>query len=412
MHRVMKKSESLSAAIQPDGLFWGQPELQAHLQGLDQREREGLYHAEVLDWVSSIYWGETLGVQYALEMSQQVKTDEEREFWRNTLAEEVDHQQRISSWLGFRGHAPNPPNRLLQEAMARVHEARQNGNPEKLAALILWGQVFFEELGAILIRWRLPHVVDRELKAILYKIYSDEMVHISAGKRALQEMGEVVPSRNDVLNQKAALVFPLHLIPKDLVHIRDHVRRSGLACVRTLLNERIPDLERYRVSPLLQRWMKVEGYNCIGCHPKRSEGLLLDPSFDEVAREAVDTLIFSRRFEGMNDLVHGGFISMALDEVMGYAINHQFNRLAFTTELKVQFSKPVKVGRAYRITGSVENIENGRAKVRGSITDPQTGAVLAQSEASFFLVNEASAAKLLPGALATPETRAMLGGGV
>jgi acyl-coenzyme A thioesterase PaaI-like protein len=154
--------------------------------------------------------------------------------------------------------------------------------------------------------------------------------------------------------------------------------------------------------------LNVEGYHCIGCHPGRSDGLLLDPQFDPESRESFDDLTFSRRFEGMNHLVHGGFTSMALDEVMGYAINHQYNRLAVTTRLTVKFLKPLKIDQPYRVSAKVETLDDSRALVRGTIVDPSSGSVLAEAEADFYLLSEAAASKLLPGALAHPATRAML----
>lgn len=406
----MRKPECLSTVIKSEALLWGQPEVQGWVSLLKDEERAALWHEEILDWVSSIYWGETLGVQYALEMVRYSNEPDERDFWKRVLAEEVDHQQRIANWLTLRGHGPNKPNRLLEEAMGRVFSARNSDSSDGLAALILWGQVFFEELGAILIRWRLPFVEDRELRSILYKIYADEMTHISAGKRTLERLGQRPPSRKDVLMRKAAVIFPLNLIPETLQGQRSEIRKAGISCVRNLLVQAISDGERYAPSRLLQRWMNVDGYNCIGCHPKRSEGLLLDPQFDHEKGEATDCFSFTRRFEGMNGLVHGGFISMALDEVMGYAINHELNRLAFTTRLEVQFIRPLKVGKKYRVIGKVESIQDPKAKVKGSIVDPETGVTVAQSSADFFMLDESSASKLLPGALSHPETRAMLGG--
>lgn len=420
----MNQVESLADTISSGGLFWGQPELEPWVSRLTGNEKNELFHAEIHDWVSSIYWGETLGVQYALLMSDMAESPNEREFWLRVMGEEVDHQQRIASWLAVRGQRPLAPNRLLQEAMERVANAtgersrtKKGGTQElrtqerkALADLILWGQVFFEELGAVLIRWRLPYVVDRELRAVLFKIYSDEMVHISAGKRALEALGTMSPSRSEILSRRASVIFPIHLIPVGLSEWRQAINRAGIGSVRVLLSERIGETERYRPSPLLQRWMKVDGYHCIGCHPKRSEGLQLDPQFDPVKGEAHDTMRFSRRFEGMNDMVHGGFISMVLDEVMGYAVNHSLNRLAFTTQLRVEFLRPVKIGRDYRI--SAQLTEDGTDHVptlTGSIVDLETGTVVARSKASFFILTEATAGRLLPGALACPETRAMLG---
>jgi hypothetical protein len=353
----MISPESLSRSIRPEGLFWGQEALATWTRALTDSERSGLLHLEVLDWVSSIYWGETLGVQYALLMSEQAPSADEREFWLKVMGEEVDHQQRISSWLAIRGHRPLAPNRLIQEAMKRVSNAARSQSPKALAELILWGQVFFEELGAALIRWRLPQVEDRELRAVLFKIYSDEMAHISAGKRTLEALGVKAPARKDVLLRKSAVVFPIHLIPERLEADRGKIRRAGLPVVQALFTQKLGESERYRPGELVQRWMKVEGYHCIGCHPKRSEGLQLDPRFDPDSKEAYDLISFSRRFEGMNDMVHGGFISMVLDEVMGYAINFTQNRLAFTTELRVEFLKPVKVGRTYRVAGKIRERE-------------------------------------------------------
>jgi hypothetical protein len=99
----------LSGAISAPGLLWGLAELQPWVNRLSQEERQVLFHSEIHDWVSSMYWGETLGVQYALLMSRHAETVEDKTFWLKTLGEEVDHQQRISAWLSFRGQSPLPP---------------------------------------------------------------------------------------------------------------------------------------------------------------------------------------------------------------------------------------------------------------------------------------------------------------
>jgi len=91
MQCVMNKSESLAEAIGASGLFWGQGELEPWVSNLTSAEKAELFHSEIHDWVSSIYWGETLGVQYAPLMSEMAESPTEREFWLRVMGEEVDH---------------------------------------------------------------------------------------------------------------------------------------------------------------------------------------------------------------------------------------------------------------------------------------------------------------------------------
>jgi uncharacterized protein (TIGR00369 family) len=96
-------------------------------------------------------------------------------------------------------------------------------------------------------------------------------------------------------------------------------------------------------------------------------------------------------FNGFKGMLHGGLISAVLDDAMDWALYNSTGRLYVTSQLTVNFKKPVPVEGeleviAYSVKhedGRTRKIENARAEVVNS-----DGEVLATAQGKFFQVPE------------------------
>jgi acyl-coenzyme A thioesterase PaaI-like protein len=221
-----------------------------------------------------------------------------------------------------------------------------------------------------LTRWRVPFLKDRQLKSILIKL-----IHNMPAPHGF--------STNDLLE-----LLPLNLLPVDL----KNSFRENLINTTFAENLYFRDLS---VNPLLAKFETVKGFECFGCRPSRSEGLLIDPKLQN--NMVFDDLSFSSFFSGMNGLVHGGFISMALDEIMGHGISLILNKLSLTTNLNVEFLKPVKCNELYRLESVIEDHSGTIVKATALIKDSGSSKICAKGKGTFYLVNKTMGEKLFPG---------------
>ncbi len=76
--------------------------------------------------------------------------------------------------------------------------------------------------------------------------------------------------------------------------------------------------------------------------------------------------IFEDRFAGGPGLVHGGILSAALDDLMGYAtVLH--NRMCVTANLEVNFITPVPVEKEYELFAWVKDIDGKKISTESAI---------------------------------------------
>lgn len=137
--------------------------------------------------------------------------------------------------------------------------------------------------------------------------------------------------------------------------------------------------------------------NCFICGRDNPIGLKLHfKSLDELKVSA--RFNPHNHFNGFKGMLHGGVISAVLDDAMDWALYNSTGRLYVTSQLTVNFKKPVPVDEelevlAYSIKhkdGRTRKIENARAELVDS-----KGAVLAVAEGKFFQVAEEHEKELL-----------------
>lgn len=84
---------------------------------------------------------------------------------------------------------------------------------------------------------------------------------------------------------------------------------------------------------------------CFGCGKKNDCGLKLNVK-GENGKVWAD-VVFKKHHQGWENIVHGGVITAAIDEVMAYALGSLGIMSGVTAELKIRFKKPVIVGESY-----------------------------------------------------------------
>ena len=105
-----------------------------------------------------------------------------------------------------------------------------------------------------------------------------------------------------------------------------------------------------------------------------------DPENDEI----VTRLAFPPEMQGFERIVHGGFVSMLLDEVMAKACLEK-GIPAVTAKIELRFKKPILVGEEIEVRGKVVEVQGKkvftRARCKGS-----SGEIKALAEGLFVHV--------------------------
>jgi len=101
----------------------------------------------------------------------------------------------------------------------------------------------------------------------------------------------------------------------------------------------------------------------------------------------------SRRFEGYQNVFHGGITSTLLDEVMIKALLAQ-NIMAMTVEMTVKFHKLVKIGEKLFLEGELEK-QKGRLLLTSGRAMLADGEVVASATGKYLIVDENLKSELL-----------------
>lgn len=129
------------------------------------------------------------------------------------------------------------------------------------------------------------------------------------------------------------------------------------------------------------RRFRFEPHRCFACGELNEHGLHLAIHAD--ATGCWTELALDARFQGWEDVAHGGIVSTILDEVMAWAVIGR-GVLGVTARMTVDFRRPVPVGRALRAEGEVASASRRLFRTLGRIVDAESGALLATSEGVYM----------------------------
>jgi len=126
--------------------------------------------------------------------------------------------------------------------------------------------------------------------------------------------------------------------------------------------------------------------HCFGCGQANRSGLRLK-FFVNDQQTIICRVRLPRRFAGPPGHAHGGVIATLLDEAMSKA-NRQFNILAMTRQMEVDYLKPVPLATPLLLTGRHTETSGRIHRCEAQITN-DNGTILARAKAVFLTVDPA-----------------------
>lgn len=124
---------------------------------------------------------------------------------------------------------------------------------------------------------------------------------------------------------------------------------------------------------------------CFACGKNNPEGMHLRFSYEEESGRFVSRFRLGRRYTGPPGHAHGGVIATILDEAMG-KVNKLHNVVALTSDIAVQYLKPVPLKQPLRVEARGVSVR-GRRHVNAAEILNQRGEVLARSRGTFVAID-------------------------
>lgn len=131
--------------------------------------------------------------------------------------------------------------------------------------------------------------------------------------------------------------------------------------------------------------------HCIGCGEANPHSFKLSFLHDKVDDRVRTWITPDARMHGSLDTVHGGFVSLLLDETMGKSLSYRRIK-APTARLTVNFRRPMRVGRPYMLVSWIDTINGRKNMLRGEVRDAVDDTLIADADALFITITPPSAA--------------------
>src|SRR6188474_2837475 len=125
---------------------------------------------------------------------------------------------------------------------------------------------------------------------------------------------------------------------------------------------------------------EFEPHHCFACGELNEHGLHLQ--LHTGPEGSWTELRLAERFQGWEEVAHGGIVATLLDEVMAWSVIGR-GTWGVTARLNLAFKRPIPIGRAIRAEGWVTNDRRRTVHTAGHILDASTSEVLATGEGVF-----------------------------
>ena len=135
-----------------------------------------------------------------------------------------------------------------------------------------------------------------------------------------------------------------------------------------------------RTSQRIDERFAFEPHNCFACGTLNANGLHLDLHVD--GQRCWTELAIPARFQGWDEIAHGGIVSTILDEVMAWSLVDHDN-WGLTARLAVDFKRPVPLEQAILTEGWITQSRRRLIYTAARITNLATGELLATAEATY-----------------------------
>jgi uncharacterized protein (TIGR00369 family) len=131
--------------------------------------------------------------------------------------------------------------------------------------------------------------------------------------------------------------------------------------------------------------MALKKNYCFACGKDNPDGMHLKFTIDRERKHFVSNFRLSKRFTGPPGYCHGGIIATILDDAMS-KLNKQRDVIAATSQLKIEYLKPVPLRTRLRVE-SRELQKRGRRLIHRAEILNQEGTVLARGRGVFVIID-------------------------
>ena len=140
-----------------------------------------------------------------------------------------------------------------------------------------------------------------------------------------------------------------------------------------------------RVAQRIDERFAFEPHNCFACGTLNTGGLHLDLHVD--GERCWTDLEIPERFQGWDEIAHGGIVATILDEVMAWSLVDADN-WGLTARLTVAFKRPVPLGRPIHVEGWITESRRRVITTAGRMVAAGSGEVLATAEALYVAATD------------------------
>ncbi len=109
--------------------------------------------------------------------------------------------------------------------------------------------------------------------------------------------------------------------------------------------------------------------NCFVCEPGNARGLGIPFTYDDEFRVVAAEFTLGEEFSGVPRYLHGGVVLAILDEAMAWAAIAVAERFAVVHQTATTFDRPVRVGRPYRVTATVQSATESAITARAEVVE-------------------------------------------
>ena len=141
----------------------------------------------------------------------------------------------------------------------------------------------------------------------------------------------------------------------------------------------------------IARRFGIPPHHCFACGSLNVHGLRLD--LHSQADRCWTELTLDRRFQGWDEIAHGGITCTILDEVMAWSLIER-DHWGLTARMRVDFKRPVPIGRPLRAEGRVVEARRRLVTTDARLEDLESGELLATAEATYVAADEERKAEL------------------
>jgi len=140
-----------------------------------------------------------------------------------------------------------------------------------------------------------------------------------------------------------------------------------------------------RAAQRIDERFSFEPHNCFACGTLNTGGLHLDLHVD--GERCWTDLEIPERFQGWDEIAHGGIVATILDEVMAWSLVDA-DSWGLTARLSVAFKRPVPLGQPIHVEGWITESRRRVITTAGRMVAGGSGEVLATAEAIYVAATD------------------------